>query len=285
MVMHNDTRSRRPAVILLTCKLSPAQRVAHAHTEILRHFSSDQVEVVDGFVSDDMEVDQIFDQKKARFWSKRILSRGEIATYATHRLAWQKLLDDGHDVVLILEDDFRLEDPDLVRKALNEAPSLLADGRHMIKLYDYPRDRSPDIGIRIQVGAIPLVKWQRTRAGLVGYILSREGAKRMLERPKIFRVVDEDIKFFWELGIDIWSIPGNPITEIANNLGGSLLEDERQKNRRRSLSRSLKGMLLSVHRDALTRFHYMRLCRQHRSGGRTSADFRPAPGRQAAPKR
>lgn len=283
--MRSNKGSHLPAVIVLTCKHSPSQRMDYARRQVMRHFSPDQVEIVDGFVSSDTEVDQLFDHKRARLWSKRIPSRGEIAAYATHRLAWQRLLDDGHEVALILEDDFHLEDPGLVKTALEQAPALLADGRNMIKLFDFPRDQSIERGICIEIGAIPLVKWQRTRAGLVGYILSRDGARRLLERQKVFRVVDEDIKFFWELGLDIWSIPGNPVREIASNLGGSLLETERKRKRSRSVLRSIKGMLLALHRDALTRVFYTRLSRRYRSCGRPWTGVKPTLDSHTLPER
>jgi GR25 family glycosyltransferase involved in LPS biosynthesis len=241
------------------------------------------VQIVDGFVSTDPEVDTLFDHERARSWSKRIPSRAEIAAYATHRLAWKTLLDDGRDFALILEDDFLLRDPALVKTALDGAPALLADGRNLIKLFDFPRDQSSS-GIRIEIGTIPLVKWPRTRAGLVGYILSREGAERRLERQKIFRVVDEDIKFFWELGLDIWSVPGNPVIETAGTLGGSLLEEERQKNRKRSPMRSLRGMLLALHRDLLTRLHYIRFCHRYRHCDKRWSQDRPVLATQPLPE-
>lgn len=264
--MHPETNTTdKTAVLILTCKRSPPGRVEHASRQATTHFSRDQVRIVEGYISSDTEVDRLFDQARARIWSKDCPSRSEIAAYATHRLAWKTLLDGPCEHALILEDDFHLEDPALIKAAVDQAPALLANGRHMIKLFDYPRDRSKGVGIEMNIGSIPLVKWQRTRAGLVGYLLSREGARRLLQRQKVFRVVDEDIKFFWEIGLDIWSIPGNPVREIASNLGGSLLEAERSRKRARTLLRSIKGILLACHRDLHTRLNYMRFCRQHRS--------------------
>lgn len=278
--MHHEPKSQLPAVIILTCKRSPPERIEHALDEAKIHFSADQIRVIDGFVGSDSEVDQLFDARQARIWSKDSPSRNEIAAYATHRLAWKALLEGDCEHALILEDDFQIDDPGLVKAALEEAPILLGDGRHMIKLFDYPRDRSSGTGIRMTVGSVPLVKWARTRAGLVGYLLSREGAKRLLQRQKVFRVVDEDIKFFWELALDIWSIPGNPISEIAGELGGSLLETERRRKRKRRLLRSLKGIALALHRDVHTRLNYIRFCRRYR--GQTQRPKARPPMKQAA---
>lgn len=253
-----------PAVIILTCKLSPPERLDHARNQAIIHFSPEQILTVDGFIGSDTEVDQLFDARRARIWSKYSPSRSEIAAYATHRLAWKALVDGECEHALILEDDFHIDDPGLVKAALDQAPTLLGNGRHLIKLFDYPRDRSIGQGTRMHVGSIPLVKWERTRAGMVGYLLSREGAKRLLQRQRVFRVVDEDIKFFWELKLDIWSIPGNPVCENAVNLGGSLLETERGRKRQRNFWRSMKGILLAIHRDLHTRLNYIHFCRRHR---------------------
>jgi glycosyl transferase, family 25 len=261
--MHHEPKSNLPAVIILTCKRSPPERIEHARNEAMIHFAPDQIRVLHGFIGSDREVDQLFDARRARIWSKDSPSRNEIAAYATHRLAWKTLLDGDCEHALILEDDFQIDDPGLVKTALEHASALLGEGRHLIKLFDYPRDRSIGPGIRINVKAVPLVKWERTRAGLVGYLLSREGAKRLLQRQRVFRVVDEDIKFFWELALDIWSIPGNPVSEIAGELGGSLLETERRQKRKRSLLRSLKGIVLSFHRDVHARLNYIRFYRRH----------------------
>ena len=262
--MPPEPGARLPAVIILTCKLSPPERMQHARNQAKMHFSPEQIITIDGVIGSDPEVDKLFDARRASIWSKYSPGRSEIATYATHRLAWKALVDGECEHALILEDDFHIDDPGLVKAALDQAPALLGDGRHLIKLFDYPRDRSIGQGTRMHVDGISLVKWERTRAGLVGYLLSREGAKRLLQRQRVFRVVDEDIKFFWELKLDIWSIPGNPVCENAVNLGGSLLETERGRKRQRSLSRSIKGILLAMHRDLHTRLNYILFCRRHR---------------------
>lgn len=257
--MHHDPEHQvRTGVIILTCSRSPAERVRSALAEAATLFPPHQVHLAHGFVGTDTEVDHLFDTRKAALWCKHMPTRGEMAAYATHRLGWQRLLAENWDHALLLEDDFRFHDPAVVHRAVAEASALLADGRHMIKLFDFPRDRSRHEGISVEIAGLPLVKWKRTRAGLVGYLLSREGAELLLSRKHIFRVVDEDIKFFWEFGLDIWSIPGNPIREAAMDLGGSLLDVERTGARKRNFLRSLKGILLTLHRDWHTRRQYDR---------------------------
>ncbi|WP_377298244.1 glycosyltransferase family 25 protein [Rhizobium sp. SGZ-381] len=260
-----SAQAARTAILILTCSLSSAKRLENARAQAHDVFGQAPVRVVDGFIGRDPEIDRIYDTEKARRWCKRIPTRSEIAAYATHRLGWQTLLDSDFDHALLLEDDFYIRDPEIVRQAVDRAGELLAQGRHIVKLFDFPRDRSRNLGVWTRAGGMSLVKWQRTRAGLVGYLISREGAKRFLSRKRVFRVVDEDIKFFWELGLDIWSIPGNPICETAMVLGGSLLQEDRKRARGRNLMRSLKGIVLTLHRDWFTRYHFRRYRRLHRS--------------------
>lgn len=220
-------------------------------------FGAQRVDIVHGFIAEDCAVDALFDRRRARWLSKRPPTRAEVAAYASHRLAWQRLLQGSHEAALILEDDFQVCDPQVVRRAIAASGELLSGGRHLIKLFDFPRQRGRDRSIRCSVAGLDLIKWERTRAGLVGYLISREGAARLLARNRVFRVVDEDIKFFWELGLDIWSIPGNPVVDASHEIGGSLLEGGRQASRRRSVRRSLHGLLLNLHRDVMTRWHYL----------------------------
>ena len=93
-----------------------------------------------------------------------------------------------------------------------------------------------------------MVKWQDATAGAVAYVISAQGAKKFLMREKIFRQIDEDTNYFWELGLDIWSVPGSPIRECAAELGGSLVEEDRIALHTNSILRKLWGNCLSVHR-------------------------------------
>lgn len=278
-MLPDQQQQSETGLIILTCSRSPAARVNGALAEAATLFPPHQIHLAQGFINTDGEVDRLFDVEKAKRWCKRMPTRSEMAAYATHRLGWQTLLARDWKYALVVEDDFRFYDPLIVRQAVQHAAALLADGRHMIKLFDFPRDRSRHIGIQTEIAGLPLVKWKRTRAGLVGYLVSREGAARLLARERVFRVVDEDIKFFWEIGLDIWSLPGNPIREAASDLGGSLLESDRRGARRRDLLKSIKGMLLTIHRDWHTRRHYARYRRAflRRQAAAVASDPAPLP--------
>jgi len=244
------------ALFVLTCRKSPPNRLDHALAQA--GVIGLPPAIIDGAVAEDPAVDALFDEGRARLLSKRPPARVGIAACATHRMAWAALLAGPWRQALVLEDDGQVVDPGRVRAAIAAAGALLADGRHLVKLFDFPRRRARHLAVTRTVAGIELVKWQRPRAGLVAYLISRDGAARLLARGRVFRVVDEDIKYAWEFGLDVWSIPGNPVVEASAALGGSLIEASRLATRRPSAWRSAKGIVLNLHRDWMTRRHFRR---------------------------
>lgn len=246
-------------VQIVTCRKSPAGRVASA-TRMLDGLGLDlDIEIVDGFVGEDALIDTLYDAAANPWRSKHPLSRTEVAVYASHRLAWRRLLDSGRRAALVLEDDFGLRDPALVSRVAQNWHAVLEAGPDIVKLFDLEKRGGPNRPFAThRVNGIELVKWSAPTAGMVAYLISRDGAEKFLARERIYRQVDEDTKYFWELGLDIWSVPGNPVTEVSADLGGSLVEDARRKAKRRSLLRSFWGNVLTARRKILTRRHLAR---------------------------
>lgn len=246
-------------VEILTCRLSPAERLDSALSQAVSLVDEQSIKVVEGPIGDDAEVDAVYDRHRARLYCKWQPTRSELAAYAAHRLAWRRLLESDRKAALILEDDFRIVDRDAVLAAVNAATALLSGGANIVKLFDFPRlDRNGPSLRRIVEGTV-LTKRAQTPAGMVAYLISRDGAARFLQRARVFRVVDEDIKFHWELGLDIWSIAPSPIAEASGDLGGSLLEHARLgARRRRTALRSLHGLVLVAHRKLLGRAAFAR---------------------------
>ncbi len=261
----------RPLVLIVTCEKSPPARVVSAREQLTNLGLDIDVEVVMGFVKTDPIVDEIYDARRNRRCMKRPLSRTEIAIYASHRKAWQFLGTTGRQGALILEDDFGIADIETVTAALEQWPDVLGGGRDMVKLFDFEKRRRNRVAFGARVGALNLVKWRAPSAGMVAYFITAHGAEKFLSRPRVFRQIDEDIKFFWELDLDIWSIPGNPICENSATLGGSLVEAERQSLRKKPLWRSIWGNLITADRKLRTRWHLFRESQRRRP----EADLKP----------
>ena len=243
------TAERRPDVLVLTSQASPAARLRSALAQAALFADESRIGVIRGATPADGIVAGLHDPQAARRWSKRPPVPAEVAAYATHRMAWQALLDGDHPLALVLEDDFVVLDADVLRAVVAAAQALLSEGRHIVKLFDLPHEREKGRAVARIVAGIGIVRREHVRAGLVGYMISREGAARFLSRPRIFRVVDEDIKYHWELGLDIWSVAENLVADGSAALGGSLIDNARNASRRRSVWRSVKGNLLAAHRN------------------------------------
>jgi GR25 family glycosyltransferase involved in LPS biosynthesis len=247
-----DQKSSELLAIILTCKSSPAARVASARLALTSLDLPVEIKVVEGFVGEDDHVDRLYDVKSNRRWVKRPISRTEVAVYATHRLAWEHLQDSQRQAIIVFEDDFAIRDPETVATVIRSWKEMLGDGRDIVKLFDFEKKAKNRPVFTTEVNGVELVKWASPSAGMVAYLISRKGAQKFLMRERVFRQVDEDTKYFWELGLNIWSVPGNPVAEISHELGGSLVEADRQSIRERRLMRSLWGILLTLYRKART---------------------------------
>ena len=246
-----ETPPENPLVLILSCRLSPPERVMSALAQTARLFPGAQVEIIDGLTAHDPRAVALLDGARSKRKTKRPPTPSEVATYGTHRLAWQRLLDTNRSHAIIFEDDFQIIDHPAFLALMVALPQILAMPMHMLKLFDYPRSNNGGLALCRIVEGLTLCQWARPRAGLVGYILTAEGARRFLSRDKIFRVVDEDTKYFWELGLDIWSLHPSPVADGSAAMGGSMLDHDRNISRsNRSLRRSLWGNALTIHRRA-----------------------------------
>ncbi|MBW3098360.1 glycosyltransferase family 25 protein [Pseudohoeflea coraliihabitans] len=259
-----DCNSMPLVMQVITCRKSPERRRLSATAQLETLGLEMVTEVVDGLVDDDPVIDQLYDEVANRWRAKRPLSRSEISAYGSHRLAWQRLLANGHGAAFVVEDDFGLKDPEKVTAALSNWQALLGEGRDIVKLFDYEKRTKNRVAANRRVGELELVKWRSPTAGMVAYMVSRQGAEKLLARSKVFRQIDEDIKYFWELGLNVWSLPGNPVIEISDQLGGSLIESDRKRLKNRRLTRSIWGNLLTLDRKVRTRWHLARERKAHR---------------------
>ncbi len=242
-------------VLILTCDRSPPERLVSAHGQLTTPGRALDVRVINGHLAGDPVVDELHDPGSARWRTKRPMSRTEVAIYAGHRRAWQTLLDSDAPFALFLEDDFTVADAQRFVSVLRGAQSLLSDGRHVVKLFDFEKQRPTMAAMSRVIADVEIVRWQSPTAGMVAYLISREGARRFLRRKRIFRPVDEDLKYWWELGLDVWSVPGNPVVEASAQLGGSLVEADREQMRSRTFGRSLWGNLLTLDRKLRNSLH------------------------------
>lgn len=144
------------------------------------------------------------------------LVNGEKGCYASHITAWQKLLESDAPGLVVLEDDIALE-PSF--QATVQAIAELPLGWDMIKLIGRPdlekvRSRQP------LITGHDLIEYSRTPSFTAAYVISRAGAKKMLQtRVPFGRPIDIDLRFWWENNMHIAGIhpPVVTLAEISQS--------------------------------------------------------------------
>ncbi len=211
---------------------------------------------IPGYTPDDPEVDRSYSDALNHASMKRPLSRGEIAAYLSHRRALAAFLATDAEFAIILEDDFGTPDRDRFSEQISRLVQAPVQW-DIIKLFDYRRRKNPRA--RFDLGTIELVEYMSPTAGMVAYLVRRSGARKLTERRFVFRPIDEDIKFYWEIDLYAFSVIPNLVSEISDRLGGSQIEPERALLRsKRSLRRSLRGTRIEFQRIWMHRWNRRR---------------------------
>ena len=148
---------------------------------------------------------------------------GEKGCYASHIQAWRQLLASDAPALVVLEDDVRLtpQFADVVN-----AIAALQEPWDMVKLLG--RDQEKTRSQRPLTGNTVLVDYARVPSMTAGYVISRAGAARLLERRQPFgRPIDVDLRFWWECG-DLRILGVSPATiELDDTSLVSSIWDER----------------------------------------------------------
>ncbi|MCL5050132.1 MAG: glycosyltransferase family 25 protein [Firmicutes bacterium] len=144
----------------------------------------------------------------------RSLTVAEIATYISHRRAWQRMLDDDIDFAIVLEDDVLLANSFAY---LARTIAQLEENWHVLKLAE-PYARVKSKGVE-RCGAATLVRYPHIPLGTCAYVISREGAERMLEwSEQFYRPLDVDFQWAWQPGLKVRGIRPYPV-QLSHRLG------------------------------------------------------------------
>ena len=144
-----------------------------------------------------------------------LMSPSEIGCYGSHLLTWMKIVADNRPVTLVLEDDAELE-ADL-ETVLPELIATLPQGWDFVQL-----SRKPDRAYRelaSLAGGRKLVRYSRIPANTAGYLISRQGAEKMLKAiPRIWPV-DCDTRRPWVFDVDAYGVVPPPIGQNKSAFG------------------------------------------------------------------
>lgn len=161
-----------------------------------------RISAIDGRTISNDEINAVYSNTLNNQFYHYNLTLGEIACYMSHRKAWKTFLDSGLDAGVILEDDIVL-DPlfSELQKPINALANSDFANWDVIKLAQpfKPKEAS----LLENLGEFQLVNYKKPPMGGCGYLISREGAKKLLARVPFFRPVDVDFQWQWETGAHV----------------------------------------------------------------------------------
>ncbi|MGM0525216.1 MAG: glycosyltransferase family 25 protein [Pseudomonadota bacterium] len=172
----------------------------------------ERVPAVDGKQLDQQTIDDAFNAQTAKRRFPYDLTIGEIGCYLSHVKCWQKIVDEGLDYAVILEDDLLVKDN--LSQVIASVPTIKLDWDYL-KLAAPFKQRAYKSLQRLSKDNQPveLVEYtKKSPTGTVAQIVSRKGAERLLAiRPPFFRPVDVDLQWQHELGIKVFGLVPYPI--------------------------------------------------------------------------
>ena len=128
---------------------------------------------------------------------------GEKGCYASHIQAWRQLLASDAPAMVVLEDDVVLED---AFAPVVQAIAVLGDDWDMVKLMGRPAGEKIRT-TRPLTASHRLIQYRRVPSFTAGYVVSRAGARKLLDsRVPFGRPIDIDLRFWWENDLRILGV-------------------------------------------------------------------------------
>lgn len=149
------------------------------------------------------------------------LTPAEIGVFQSHRKCWQKIVDEGLDYALIVEDDLRVDPPRLAR-----ALKMICDHATPDMYIRLPiKQREKPARILAQEGDMMFILPRVVALQCVCQVVGQGAARRLLKATdQIDRPVDTFLQMHWETGQPIHTILSNGNREVANEFGGSTIQ-------------------------------------------------------------
>lgn len=162
------------------------------------------------------------------------LRGGEVGCFLSHRAAWARIVAEGWDHALILEDDAAL-DPGLWPQVLSMLARRDLSGAY-IRLPAKAREQGAEID---REGAVRLILPHRIGLQTVAQVVGRAAATRLLDASQVLdRPVDAFLQMHWITAQKVQTILPCVVSELTAELGGSTIQSKpRRKRLRREIQR------------------------------------------------
>jgi glycosyl transferase, family 25 len=149
---------------------------------------------------------------------------GEIGCYASHLAVWQRIAAGEYgSAALVCEDDMRFPD-----EFASFLPALLArapSGWDLIRLS--PRTKHAVVCVREIADGYSLVRYSRQPASAAAYLLSLDGARKLLAPGVRIRPVDQDFRRPWAFDLESFGVwppmpEGHRSRSTIDEMGGRI---------------------------------------------------------------
>jgi glycosyl transferase family 25 len=143
------------------------------------------------------------------YFPRSSLSPGEIGCYASHLLVWRTVVERDLPHALVLEDDVQIENDaaDLVDELLRVLPQ----GWDYVHMDGRPRSRGfAARPLGELTGKRKLIRFSRIPDGTVAYLISNQGARKLLAPTVRLAPVDTAIRRPWQWGLDLYGVTNPP---------------------------------------------------------------------------
>lgn len=151
------------------------------------------------------------------------LTAAEIGVFQSHRRCWQRIVDEGWDMALIVEDDLRI-DPDLFSRVMR-----LIEDHATPDMYVRipPKPRETPARVIAEDGEISFFLPSLIALQCCCQVVGRDAAARLLAGSReIDRPVDTWLQMHWVTGQPIHTVLPNGNAEIAGEIGGSTIQQK-----------------------------------------------------------
>ncbi|MCY6381471.1 glycosyltransferase family 25 protein [Hoeflea prorocentri] len=156
------------------------------------------VEGVDGAALKPEDIEAVYSPGLRQPHYPFALREAEIGCFLSHRACWRRIVEDGLDYGLVLEDDATID-------ASNIGPAVAFAERHIAELgyIQLPVRKTPaNALVRYESEGMKLLAPQVVPLRLSGQLISVEAAKRLLYVTEVFdRPVDTLLQMHWFTGI------------------------------------------------------------------------------------
>lgn len=143
------------------------------------------------------------------YFQHGLLSPGEIGCYASHLRAWRTIVERDLPHALVLEDDVQIDKD--ANQLLSELLRVLPSGWDYVHMDGRSRNRGfAARPLKQLIGNHDLVRYARIPDGAVAYLISYQGAQKLLVPRNRSAPVDTDIRRPWHWGLDLYGVTNPP---------------------------------------------------------------------------